>query len=58
MNENANPCAEKAINPEVLESEADCAVTHPAEEDEILVKDAKGQTVKLEVKDDAEYDPA
>lgn len=37
-----------------LEDEEDCA----AEEDEILVKDAKGQTVKLEVKDDAEYDPA
>lgn len=58
MNENTNPCVEKAINPEALEPEADCAGTHLTEEDEILVKDAKGQTVKLEVKDDAEYDPA
>lgn len=58
MNENTSPYVEAMINPEALEPEADCVENHPADEDEILVKDAYGKAVKLEVPNDVADDPA
>lgn len=54
MTENVTNNYDSPVAPDAFEPEADCAVG----EDEILVKDCTGKSVKLEVPDDVEDDQA